>query len=90
MAIDGTSNLYMSIFGKMVYKEYRREKEPMNLVFLPRPISGTELFSEDDLEEIYQRCLRDNKPWQEMPDIVDRVKNWYRDYERGIKEGEIY
>lgn len=90
MAVNESANLYMSIFGRMVYKKYTREKEPMNFVLFPRPVSGVPLFTDDEMDENYQRCIRENKPWQEIPDIAERVKAWHREYDRGIDKGEIY
>lgn len=90
MATNSATDLYMATFGRMVYKKYVREKEPLNMVLIPLTVAGPQLFTEEEREDVYQRCLNEGKPWQEIPDVAERVKSWHREYVRGIKKGEIY
>ena len=82
--------IYISLLGETARKKYGSMKEPMSYVVLPLMEGGAELFSEERQEGIYQQCIRDDKPWQEYPEIVRDVKKWYREYQRRITKGEIF
>ena len=82
--------LYISLLGKKAREKYGSMKEPMSYVAFPLMEGGPELFSEERQEEIYQQCIRDDKPWQEYPEIVRDVKKWHREYLRRIRKGEIF
>lgn len=81
---------YEKRFEAEVVKKYGRADAPVCYVLFPLTIGGPELYTDARRNEIYQRCLEGNKPWQEYADIAKEVRAWYKAYLKGIRDGEVY
>ena len=66
---------YRSEYIAGLYKKYKSGINIPSKMGLPKMISGSP-FDPDEEQEIYRRCLELDCFWQDLPDVVKRVREW--------------
>ena len=47
-------------------------------------------FTQEEEKEIYERCVASHCLWQDLPDVVKRVKAWDKECKKLLAEGAVF
>ena len=85
MKIEELEKRYEELFFEYSKQKYGGEEEPLSYIFLPRVPAGLPPFKNmAEEEEAYMLCIRERKPWQEIPELKDRIFAWHKKYLESI------
>lgn len=70
---------YYKTFSSVIREKFTDNTSPLCWVCFPRYIGYKNAYSNKKENEIYERCLKENKPWQEYKDIVEHILAWQKE-----------